>query len=245
MGPLHVTRAGVVGTVAVLIVAGACLRLGFWQLDRRQQRLARNAVVAERMSADRIVLETAPDDTAGLAFRAAEATGRLDNDRALVLAGRSLGGAPGVHLLTPLRLGDGAILVNRGWLPSADAATVDLAPLVLEGELRVEGVLLAFPDAPETGEAPSGFRRTWFRFDGAAMRAQFPYRVAPVVLQATAPPAGGEDAARDLPVILPAPSLDPGPHLSYAVQWFSFATIFLVGWAVLVAKRGGGAAPSD
>jgi cytochrome oxidase assembly protein ShyY1 len=39
-----------------------------------------------------------------------------------------------------------------------------------------------------------------------------------------------------MPVRQAAPALDPGPHLGYAIQWFSFATIAIVGWLVMVAK---------
>ncbi len=48
-------------------------------------------------------------------------------------------------------------------------------------------------------------------------------------------------------MILEPPSRDPGPHLSYAVQWFSFAAIFLLGWIALLVRRGGGDAgePGD
>jgi cytochrome oxidase assembly protein ShyY1 len=42
---------------------------------------------------------------------------------------------------------------------------------------------------------------------------------------------------------VPLPELSEGPHLSYAIQWFSFAVVALVGSAILVrrdrrAKRG-------
>jgi len=33
-----------------------------------------------------------------------------------------------------------------------------------------------------------------------------------------------------------APQLDEGPHLSYAVQWFIFATCVVVGWVLAVRR---------
>jgi surfeit locus 1 family protein len=39
------------------------------------------------------------------------------------------------------------------------------------------------------------------------------------------------------PIRLAPPALDDGPHLSYAVQWFSFATIAVVG-GILLTVRG-------
>lgn len=249
MRPLELTRRGVLGTLAVIVVAGACFRLGVWQLDRRAERMARNQAIAERMDLPVVALDEAPADTAGLAYRRARVAGAIDDDRAIVLAGRSLNGAPGVHLLSPVRVRARAILVNRGWLPSADAATVDLDTVRLHGRVRAEGLLVPFPDVDVDTE-PDRFRERWFRVDGDAIRAQYPYPVAPLYLIATDPVTptdrGGADGSasgstpeptRAAPVPLEPPALDPGPHLSYAIQWFSFGTIFLVGWVVLLVRR--------
>lgn len=252
MRTLELTRQGILGTVAVLVVAGVCIRLGIWQLDRRAERQARNAVIAERMDAPPVTLERAPMDTAGLAYRRARLSGAVDDDRAIVLAGRSRNGAPGVHVLSPVRLGASAVLVNRGWLPAPDAATVDLDPVRIEGAVRVEGVLVPFPDVDLDTE-PDGFQTRWFRVDGRAIRSQYPYSVAPLYLVATSRPApvgtgtssgAGADSARTPgdaagPAPLEPPTVEPGPHLSYAIQWFSFAAIFLIGWIVLLVRRPG------
>jgi len=40
----------------------------------------------------------------------------------------------------------------------------------------------------------------------------------------------------------PIPELSDGPHLSYAIQWFSFAVIIVVGAAALARKRAAEAA---
>lgn len=238
MRALELTRRGVLGTVVVLVVAAACVRLGLWQLDRRAERADRNEVVAARMAMPPVELESAPRDTAGLAYRLVRLEGQVDGDRALILAGRSRNGAPGVHVLSPVRIGPGAVLVNRGWLPAPDAATVDLDPVRLHDAAAFEGILAPFPDADRATE-PEPFRVTWFRFDGDAIRDQYPYPVSPLYLIATSRPGAAAGAGRPAPVPLDPPTLDPGPHLSYAVQWFSFAAIFLVGWVVILVQRSG------
>lgn len=261
MRPLELTRSGILGTVAVVVVAAVCVRLGLWQLDRRQERLAHNAVVSERLAAPAVSLDAVPADTAGLTHRRAAVDGVLDEGRTVVLAGRSHAGRPGVHVYSPVRVRGGAVLVNRGWLPAADAATVDLASIERPDSVRFEGVLLPFPELDLPPRPDTGFQRTWYRLDGPGIRKQYPYPVATLYVQATADraalpgspsraggaarggSAGGPavDAATGAPVApirLEPPALDAGPHLSYAIQWFSFATIFLVGWVVLLLKRG-------
>lgn len=231
---MELTRSGMLGTLVVFLVAAACVRLGFWQLDRRDQRMERNAAIAERLAADPIALDAPPVDTVGLVNRRASMGGWYDHDRSFALIGRSHMGMPGVHIFTPLRMADGAVLVNRGWVPAADAATVDLAALHRPPDPEVTGILLPFPDV-RTNAADEGFRDRWFRLDRDAIGAGYPYAIAPVYLQATGPgdPRGGGIE----PIRLPPPELGSGPHLSYAVQWFSFAAIFLIGWAALVVRR--------
>ncbi len=257
--PLRITRAGLLGSLLVIVVAATCVRLGIWQLHRLGQRRALNARVAARMFASPLDLRHLSDDTAGLSFRAATATGTWDGPRSVVLGARSLNGDPGVYLLTPLRLAEGgAILVNRGWLPSPDAATVDLRPYAVSGAARVRGLLVPMPTGPVPPTA--GVRRVWFHLDPAALARQFSYPVAPLLLQATTAPAtagaspdgagarnagaapvpgpgsAAAEGAAPLPHPLPPPSLDEGPHLGYAIQWFSFAAIGLIGWAVLLLR---------
>jgi cytochrome oxidase assembly protein ShyY1 len=42
--------------------------------------------------------------------------------------------------------------------------------------------------------------------------------------------------ASGLPRRIPPPALDEGPHFSYAVQWFTFTAIGLIGWPLLLRK---------
>ncbi len=197
-----------------------------------------------------ITLDRVPSDTGGLLFRRVRVRGPIDAAHSLVVAGRSYEGAPGVHLVTPVRIGSGAVLVNRGWLPSPDAATVDIQPYDTVGTLGVIGLALPFDPREDgvdySGAADSsGFRRVWYGYE-AAMRRQLPYPSASFYLQAL--PAESPDPRRvgpqSLPARLPPPTLSEGPHLSYAVQWFSFAAIALIGWGLL-ARRSGAVVPAS
>src|SRR5262249_2988540 len=112
--------------LTLLVITGAlvCCRLGIWQLDRLAQRRAQNTLIDARMTGPPATLEGAPIDPAEIDYRRVEARGVYDPAQEIVLRGRALDGAPGVHVLTPLRLdtGDAAVLVDRGWLPLELAA---------------------------------------------------------------------------------------------------------------------------
>ena len=65
-----------------------------------------------------------------------------------------------------------------------------------------------------------------------AATARLPYPVLPVMvlLEDSTPPA-------TYPRAVPLPQLDDGPHLSYAIQWFSFAAIALIGGGLWLRKQ--------
>lgn len=209
-------------TLAV-VVAAVCVRLGFWQLDRLQQRRASNDRIRTGLGAASMVLGGAPGP--GAAHRRASAIGMYDITGEVVLFGRSFEGRAGDHLLTPLRLPDGtALLVDRGWVPTG------VRPPPADGVVRVEGFLL--PPEPAVGGAPTS--EQVIAVDPGEIERGLPYELAPVylLLQEQSPPSGV------LPRPAPLPELSEGPHLSYAIQWFSFAGVALAGGTVLFRREG-------
>lgn len=227
------------GAVIAIVVAATCVRLGFWQLHRLEQRRARNAqweraLAQPVMPLDRTTVVAVEADPARFIDRRVRVAGTYDPAGEVVLRGRVHDERPGVHVVTPLRIsGTGrAVLVNRGWALSPDGATVDTRPLAEPGERVVEGV---FQEVPVTGDggmpSTSGEARTlsFRRLDLPALRRRYPHPLLPLYVQQLPSVAQAGAPLQRVPV----PPLDEGPHLSYAVQWFSFAAIALVGYAVL------------
>ena len=200
------------GVAAVLIAAG-CVALGFWQLSRLRQRRARNAVVAARLALPPLEIHDAGVSPDSVRLRRVTARGIYDFAAELTWPGRSFEGTPGVALITPLQLSDGSrVLVDRGWVYSPDAFHVDHAAYREPDTVTVVGIAFIPPRGRGDVDA-TGF--------------------LPFVIELEKP---DPPATTGLPRRWPAPVLDNGPHLSYAIQWFSFAVIALVGTAVLIRK---------
>ena len=234
-----ITTGEIVGTILVLIVVVIFSKLCLWQLHRLHDRRASNAGIAARMTEPPIPGAALLSDTSGALYRRIQVSGSFDDERTIILPGRSLNGSPGVHVLTPLRSGNVAVLVNRGWAPSADASTVDLEELHSKPLPVVTGLALPFPDrsasVSQTGDSTvdaGEFRRVWYTIDEKALRSQFPYPLAPFVVQML--PAPGLTGT---PHPLAAPALGEGSHLGYAMQWFAFAVIAVVGWTTFILRR--------
>ncbi|HYX81637.1 MAG TPA: SURF1 family protein [Gemmatimonadales bacterium] len=203
------SRDVALGIVALLVAAG-CVRAGFWQLDRLHQRRARNQAAAARLALPPLVVRRdTPADSARQ--RRVVARGVYDFGAEQTWPGRSFEGTPGVALITPLRLPDGsAVLVDRGWVYTPDAFHVDHS-LYREPDTATVTGIAEIPPRGRGDVDVTGF--------------------LPFIIQ-----LDGPDPATRLPRRWPAPAFDNGPHLSYAIQWFSFALIALVGTVVLIRK---------
>ncbi len=212
--------------LAGILAAGAaivCIRLGFWQLDRHTRRAAQNTIIEQRLGENPIdaSLELDPDL---LEYRRARIEGVFDFSREVIEQGRVVKGVPAVYIVTPLVTQNGGILlVERGYALSPDARGVDVAALREADSVVVEGVLVRL----DGGTLPSDL--TWpiyvLRADPAVLQQLYQEPLQPLVLRRTVTPP-------DLPQAMgpaPLPPLTGGPHLSYAVQWFLFATIAVVG----------------
>lgn len=225
--------------VAVVISLAAAVlfgRLGLWQLDRLSERREFNEIVASRADSLPVALGELPADTGLTRFRRVRVEGTYDWKHQVVLTGRSRDGSPGVYLLAPLMPAgsDTAVLVYRGWVYSPDAMRVDLARWREPDTVSFEGFVLPYPTAPREGSPGlRGHPRALRWLDPAAARSLVPYPLAPYTVVAL---GDGGDPARE-PVRLEVPPLDEGSHRSYAIQWFSFAVIAVVGGGLLVRSE--------
>jgi surfeit locus 1 family protein len=224
--------------VVVLVLAILFISLGIWQLRRLEERRLDNTVGESRFAAEPeelgILLAATGEDRDSLEFRQATAMGVFQPDDEVLIRSQVFQGAAGFHVITPL-LGEGgrAVLVNRGWIPLVlDQVPVTEAPPP-EGPITVTG--WARPTQTRGALGPTDPRDgrlvTMSRVDIDRMQQQVPYELDPVYLSLL------DDMEGELPIASPVPTFDDeGPHLAYAIQWFSFVLIGLVGYFFLIRR---------
>jgi len=217
---------------AAIVAAAIFARLGVWQLHRRTERRARNALILSRLDSAMVDAGALPHDTSVARFRRVRVTGVPDYEHELIFAARTYRGSPGVNFLTPVRIPgrDTAVIVNRGWVYSPDGATVDEARW-RDTSSTFTGYAEEFPSV--AGASYASRPRVIARLSYAAASKALPYPVAPFYVVAL----GDSVIAPDRLARLTVPPLDEGPHLNYAIQWFSFALIALVGAGVVVKQQ--------
>lgn len=207
-------------------------RLGFWQLSRLRERQATNAMIVEHQLESPAVFSALPRDTSKVRFRIASVNGYYDYDHELTVSGRTRRGSPGVEFITPVRIAgsDTAVLVNRGWVYSPNAQAVDRARWREGDSAHVVGYAELY--SPDTGVTSASDAHVVRRVNRQDVAAKIPYPVASFYLVAVGDTANlSHPARREMPV------LDEGPHRGYALQWFSFAAIAVIGAGIVVRRE--------
>lgn len=204
------------------------LALGFWQLERAQQKLE----LQQRHEQRRELPPAAPTEIdwgGDPAFMPVRARGRYDNAHHFLLDNRVNNGRVGYELITPFQTDDGTLLINRGWIAQGPSRE-ELPPLPdVEGEVRITGRVhvpqgqpLLLSDARE--QAAGVWPRVIQSVDVPRMASHLEAEgVYPYTLRLR------DGAPGLLEPAWPAVS-DMGPerHHGYALQWFALAAVLLL-----------------
>ncbi len=243
------SRRWILVTTMAVLAAAVCVRLGIWQLDRLAERRASNDHIRTMASRSPVQLPTTEDLTAE-EYRAVDARGVFDYEHQIVVRNQIYNGEYGFHLVTPLLLDPSgssagtsgpAVLVDRGWIPAAgNTQPADWHKYDVTGPVSVDGVIRLGQDASvmggpaetaaATGQAGSDF---WVYLNIQRIGGQLPYPLLPVYIQ-----LGPNQNLTALPIPYQETlDLSDGPHEGYAIQWFSFGALVLVGYPAYVRKQ--------
>ncbi|MCF8171774.1 MAG: SURF1 family protein [Candidatus Methylopumilus sp.] len=257
MSPPLSNKRIVLALVLLAIVGGVCVLLGFWQLERAEQRQAIAADIQSGRQAAPVNLNASIAQKSPFKnWTPALAQGRWRGEFSVLLDNRNLAGRPGLWLATPLEMEDGrAVLVLRGWLarPIGDqrAPVVDTPRQLqnIQGELTLH-VPRLFELWTSGSANPSTLSLSaQARSNGAPERVdtgqllrlqnlpleklseQTGLNLLPVVLLQTSASNDGLIRA------WPEPSVDADKNVGYAMQWFGFATICFIALLVLIWRQ--------
>jgi cytochrome oxidase assembly protein ShyY1 len=232
--------------VAIAVVfAIACAFLSNWQFSRNAWRSEQLALVAANYDATPVPLSDAIPD--GGAFSPGDEwlpvvlEGQYLPDQQLLVRNRPHGGTSAFEVLVPFRLDDGRVfLVDRGWVPPGkDQPDPDAIPAPPAGESTVVVRLRPGEDLPRSGRetAPPGQVPT-INLPLIAEDID-PLNAQPLEQGAYGQLVSEDPAPAAAPQAVDAPSADPGPYLSYAVQWILFAVMgfVFIGYVIRSERR--------
>jgi len=237
LGPFRL-QAGLWPTLAVAMLLPVLAGLGFWQLDRAEDKRALQAEYDryQNMPLQRMLARVDPVEN--LHYRHIVARGRYEPERQILIDNRVHQGRVGYHVITPLRIYDSTVrvLVNRGWVqggpdrrqlpvietPAETVEITGIASLPSRPGLRLGSAHAPGPEWPVVWQ--------YLELKEYERLAAFPLQ--PVVLLMDPDSPGGG-------LVRHWTRLDAGiqTHLGYALTWFSLAFVLAAIYILLNTRK--------
>lgn len=230
-----------VTTLAYFCLLTLLVMLGFWQLDRANQKSEFLKIEEQKSVANVIDLSLInSDDSDSLRYRKVLVEGDYDSDHQFLIDNQISEGKAGYFILTPFLLkGENkAVLVNRGWLPAGlDRSTlpeleITTKPNSITGRINnfpSVGIKLAGAEIP-TDSWPSVVQVV----NSDVLAKKLGYKLFNFQIELSKEmPDGYKREWHASTVMLPE------QHIAYATQWFLLAltlTIIFI-WYSLKAGR--------
>ena len=214
--------AGGLSVVAVLVA------LGFWQLERAEEKKRLTQLLESRRRQEPIRLDGKSGDRENLRYHRVLVSGVYDFDHQFLLDNQVVNGQVGAFVLTPLKI-DGsphAVLVNRGWIPMVNRLVVNSDLSIPHPRVRITGIVNRFPGVGyklDGAEVPSeGWPGLIQLVDAEYLSRVLGYPLLP--FQVLLDPDLHPGFSREWNLTV---SIGPEKHIAYAVQWFALAAVFI------------------
>jgi cytochrome oxidase assembly protein ShyY1 len=213
----------------LLVFSVVCVLLGNWQFARRAEARAEIARIDANYDASPVPLADVISsrdafDEAADKWTPVVLSGVYLDDQQLLVRNRPNSSKVGYEVLAPLQLANGDVfIVDRGWIsvegtstsnveiPAVPAGTVEVVARLKAAEPRIEGRVaegntigtISLTQIEEILDVPT-------------------YTGAYGLLESETP-------ATATGILAERPERDEGPHLSYALQWYVFIILALLG----------------
>jgi surfeit locus 1 family protein len=235
LGPLQLRINWLILACVAFTVFGF-VQLGFWQLSRAGEKLAAQEEFEQQqlLSAQPIEgIDLAAAEPAALANLHVSLQGQYLNDRTILVTAQFFDGQIGYEVITPMRLNENAplVLVSRGW--TSGILPPNTPPRTRPVQGRVDVTAQIHVPAPDERIFASQIDAT-----------SWPLRIRNVEIDVIESVIGEPlfpylvRLTEDQPGMLvrhwPETNVDIDTHLSYALQWFTFAVMVAV--AALLAS---------
>lgn len=215
--------------------------LGFWQLDRAEQKRSLHVFFEKQQAKDAIDLNhdvILIADINKILWRKISATGNFLERQQILLDNQVSTGQAGYYVYTPFKLenSEDVVLVNRGWVSTGNDRNINPRLIMTEGMINIEGVLKEEPrtglllmenQIEKLGETITRMQRLTIAEVSAITKIKFlPYivRLSPESEHGYIRKWRSRDSGENV-------------HIGYAYQWFAFAITLFVIYLVMNIKR--------
>jgi surfeit locus 1 family protein len=223
------------GCMITLICILVFIKLGLWQYNKAQQKLAIQSAYQEA-EGDKpkafpvAMLHALPEKVDEWKYKRVEVLGEYQTQYQFLLDNQVEGTQAGYHVITPLRIdgSDQTVLINRGWIPAkrSHADVPDVA--TPRGQCNVTGQLWRPSKKFFTLEstetlASKEFQVVWQNIDLDRYQKLVLMQVSPLMIKLDSSSTCG-GFVRNWQI----PTERISTHIGYAYQWFGFAIASLL-----------------
>jgi len=211
-----------------LVLIVLLVSLGFWQLDRSEQKQV--FVNKQLLSADKEDLKlTDTIDLNKSRYRTTEITGYFESSKQFLIDNQIVNGRAGYFVMTPFKVLelDRSVLVNRGWVRLNKDRRVLPEIAIEEKKRKIIGRINHFPAVGirlEGAEIPT---ESWPSVvqvvDIKVLSEKLGYSLFPFQIELDKTMSDGYSRDWKNKTIMP-----PEKHVAYAVQWFGLAITLTV-----------------
>ena len=216
------------------------LNLGFWQLDRAEQKRELQSFFNERQAKEIIDLNNSfIKDSDNILWRKVTATGNFLERQQILLDNQVNAGQAGYYVYTPFKVknSEDIFLVNRGWVPIGGDRNKSPNLILTEGEATIHGV---FKKEPRTGvllienqvEKLNANVTRFQKIDIDEISAVTKIKLFPYIIRLS--PESEHGYIRNWKLRNSGENV----HIGYAYQWFAFAaTLFIIYFVMNLKKK--------
>lgn len=213
-------------TLIVLLCAPILIGLGYWQLERAEQK--------KQILADYLTLQKTQPISLEMAlahpkpnYFPIEIKGNFDNSKVYFLDNKTYHHQVGYEVIMPFipqQEGQPVILVNRGWVARGRQRTNLPAIKPVSKTVTLQGIVY-FPSKPFLLSDKTEFYPGWPRVIQAIqlkkLQAAFSQPLAPFIIRLK------KESPYSYPSEWTPAVTQPSKHMGYAIQWFSFSLMLL------------------
>jgi cytochrome oxidase assembly protein ShyY1 len=216
----------IIFTFLIIVAFLISVRLGLWQFDRHEARVASNQAIENALSQEILPINQILKDQV-TNWQKVSVIGEFETTSQQLVRRRYLEGNLGFWVVAKLNTPDGgSVLINRGFTPVTAAANktpdIDAPP---SGTLEITGYLHKLDaESLRPADLPDGQVNSINATQFNLSENDYQFFIHEINLQS------------DLSSINP-PTLGYGSHLAYALQWMAFAFMIIIGWLILTRKE--------
>lgn len=230
-------KPSLIPTIVFLLILPILLRLGFWQLDRAEEKKALIDVFKKQDQLGPLKITEKLTFNEKLNYRTAQVSGSYNRNKQIFIDNKIYQGKTGVNVMTPFKIQNSeySILVNRGWVPMVIDRSVlpkintPIKKINLSGKIKI--LSKKSFTVGEKFQSNQGWPALvqWLNIDDLEKKSGL--KLLPYIFLLNEKEQSGY--IRDWkPVVM-----QPEKSISYAVQWFALALALTIIYIVVNLKN--------